>query len=736
MKISNVIGCTIKVAGQKLFVDKALGDGLLHILETPSGAVFRPINEDTGERMLPDERWLNEMYRRGELEIIADGHGPFPGANVQPPLSPEEILALDPRAEARVATVNGLRERDIDERHPDFAFEVAKIWIANGFVERFGAVPPASTVSAWLRKIQNEPATLTALMSRSGRVPRKRRLEPEVVSIIERLARWYYASRGRRLQDVVAEAQHETRVLNKERAALGLPSLAAPSRETLRREITRILCRETYAEKHGEKAAKSRWDGSGLSDTTKVILRLGLMDDTVIDSVVVWDGATALPLGRPYICVLMDVASRAVVGWFISFIPPTVQTAAACIRRAAFGMPVRPDRAERYPVLLEMNGKFDEIGVDNGANYVSTSFQQACADIGTTMRLMKVGAPQLKAMVERLFHTLKTFLLEKLPGFTHTPALMREFGYNPETEASITISELMVLIEDFFYAYHITVHSGIGTQPAHFWAQSLARHGRNVVANPARLAILAHSTMKRRITKAGVRAFGNMRFTHTTNVPALLDAYVARENVRNRTRSGTTATAQIKFDPENLGAIWVLNPDTNEYLKLVNVDPEYAEGLPLWRHRQILEYVKKKNLAFNTVEERMEARRLLNERVMALAPEMRARERRAMARMLGRPLAEPEVTFAKAPPTHDGLAPTIENDLAAEERIDAEVPLHRPGRSSDANRADDAVGDDAGEAGASNLDGRDEGEPDLNLEAPDPFWSTGLDEDEIWEDFA
>jgi putative transposase len=724
VKIKNVIGHTIKVEGQKLHVEKELCDGLLHIVQLPDGALYRPINEETGERMMPDGAWLNEMNRRGVVEILADQHGPIVGElPPQPPMSPEEILAVDARAEARLTVIDGLVEQKVDANDPDLARHLRAVWTEKGLEAKFGPMPPVSTVRAWFRKVENDVASLSALMSKSGRVPRARRLDPQIVEIVERLARWYYALRGRRLQDVVAEAHRETNKVNVERKALGLPFLRPPSRETLRREIQRILCRETYAEKYGEKAAKSRWDGSGKGLSASVAFELGLMDDTVLDDIVVFDGRSAVPAGRPYICVLLDVATRVSPAHVVSFVPPTVQTAAACVRRAAFGMPVRPDRAARYPVLLEMNGKFDEIGVDNGANYVSTSFQHALADIGTTLRLMPVGSPRHKAMIERLFHTLKTFLLEKLPGYTLNPAILREFGYDPQKDAAITISDLENLIADFFYAYHIVVHSGIGTQPANAFQKSIEKHGRNIVANPAKLATLVHSVMRRRITRAGVRAFGGMRFTHPQNVPSLLDAIVAREKVRNRTRSGTTATGLVKYDPEDLGAVWMLNPDTNEYLRLDNVDQEYAKGLPLWRHRQIVRWIEKENLAFNTVAERLEARRQLNERILELAPEMKNRERRAMARMLGKPLTEAEVDFAEAPPTHDGLAPVIEHDLAADERIDAEVELSRP--------ANNAGGETAGDE-----DPRDEGEPDLEIDWNDPLWNSPPDEDELWEDLA
>ena len=80
--------------------------------------------------------------------------------------------------------------------------------------------------------------------------------------------------------------------------------------------------RDTFAEKYGQAAAKSRWDGAGKSLTASKILAVGLIDDTILDAMVVFDADRNIPCGRPWLIVMMDVYSRCIVGWCLEFVPP------------------------------------------------------------------------------------------------------------------------------------------------------------------------------------------------------------------------------------------------------------------------------------------------------------------------------------------------------------------------------------------------------------------------------
>ena len=85
---------------------------------------------------------------------------------------------------------------------------------------------------------------------------------------------------------------------------------------------------------------------------------------------------------------------------------------------------------------------------------------------------------------------------------------------------------------------------------------------------------------------------------------------------------------------------------------------------------------------------------------------MDARERRAMARMMGAGAAEApavEVVYAEAEPRHDGLGPIIEHEVPATDREDAHRAPSRPGFGA----ADPAA------------DGSDPADPDDGADAQD-----------------
>jgi hypothetical protein len=62
------------------------------------------------------------------------------------------------------------------------------------------------------------------------------------------------------------------------------PQLERPSLETLRQDIRRSECYETYAAKFGEKLAKKRFKANGKGLIAARFLQLGCMDHKVINS--------------------------------------------------------------------------------------------------------------------------------------------------------------------------------------------------------------------------------------------------------------------------------------------------------------------------------------------------------------------------------------------------------------------------------------------------------------------
>ncbi|WP_294353684.1 DDE-type integrase/transposase/recombinase [uncultured Sphingomonas sp.] len=691
--INGAIGATfITGAGEKLLVERELGDGHLYVITVPGGALYRTQDQTTGDLLLPDTNWLERGLSDGSLRLYnANNSGIAPERKLAKVFDRDAILTLDPYAEARLAVISTLIERGISSAGPRLEAEIRRAW-TDDLEKKHGPCPEVGTVRTWFGRCRGDSCDLADMLSMSGRVPRANRLAPAVETIIEAARNRFWRSRGWKIIDVQAEVSSEICNANRQRLLVGEPPLRIPGKETIRRRVNELLCRDTYADKYGEPAARRKFDGSGKGISASRILQVALMDDTVVDLVTVLDMDRGLIAGRPYLNVLMDVHSRCILAVTVSFQPPTVDKAAECIRIALNcvregnrpKVNLRPEWLQQHPGLATINGKPAKVITDNGFNYVAPAFTEMMLDLGIIHELAPVKAPRHKAMIERFFRSFNTFLIDKLPGATLDPSILRKLGIDPTSEAIVSMSELTELIERFVYIYHITHHSGIDTAPLQKWSASMAVHGRDMILDNRQIDIVTGITVhNKRITAGGgVRMFGMI--WKGAGLDRVIEALAAKEPHRKRLDATAAVTTKIKYNPENL--LHVLVYVGNDWIELENTQPDYAANLSLWHHRQIRAWSKSQSLAFASDADRLAARHSLNLAIRDAFPEMPARERRAAARLLGsRSKAEPAhaVDFADAPPRHDGMASIIHHDVPANTRRDAHRAMSRPIKSDD-----------------------------------------------------
>lgn len=592
--------------------------GHLNVLELPSGRMHRIEDPQNGELIIPDTAWLERGLADGSLRLYADDRGVIaPARRMAKVYDRDLILDLDPYAEARLEVMLTLIERGIEASDPQLGPEVRRAWTKE-LEDKHGSCPETATVRGWFGRCNGATVTLSDMLSMSGKVPRANRLDPAVEAIVDEARSRFWKNRGWKIVDVQAEVSAVILAENVRRAASSEPTLDVPGKETIRRRVNELLCRDTYADKYGEQAARRKFDGSGRGITAYRILQIGLMDDTVVDLVTVLDVDRGLVAGRPYLNVLMDVHSRCIVGLTISFQPPTVDKASEslriamnCVRegnRPKIGL--KPEWLARYPALAAINGKFAKIITDNGFNYVAPAFSEMMLDLGIVHELAPVKAPRHKAMIERFFRSLNTYLVDKLPGATLDPSVLRKFGIDPASEAIVTMSELRELVDHFLYIYHISHHSGIDAVPLQKWAASMAAHGRDMILDTRQIDIVTGVTVhKKRVTAGGgLRMFGMV--WKGPGLDQAIAKLAAKEPHRTRLDATVAATTKVKYNPENLLATHVFVGD--DWVELLNTQPEYAEGLSLWQHRQIRAWSKRESLKFTSEADRLSARHSLN----------------------------------------------------------------------------------------------------------------------------
>lgn len=663
--------------GLALRFERELGAGTLHFMVERTLAPFQ-VNG-----LAPDAAWATKAFAEGELVRLSAAYSDRARAEAQArEYDAQTIAEMDPGARLRKFVVTGIDEMGGVQRG-DLAISkaLAGLWAKHPETSKeFEGKPSARTVRRWLDS-RGAPGERDArqMLSMSGRVPRARRLPPAVLRALEEGVMRYWSTGPWSLADAYAVFAKHLLEINSQRKRDGqfLPSLPIPSRETFRLEVLKYECHETWRAKFGEKRANARFKPSGRGLRAQRFLQLGALDHTLLDGVAVIDADWLLPVGRPWLTVLMDVKTRCIVSFVLSYEPPSMYSFTECIKRANRPKSHLQARHPDYPVLANIFGRFDEIIVDNGRELVGLSAQDALADLGTSIRIAPVASPTYKAVVERFFVTLNNLLNTKLPGGVFRPELLREMGYDPTRDAVLTIAEIEDLIWEAIGFYHINIHSGVGAPPAQLWQREMALHGIDVIGDDSQLDKLLGAVKRDcTLTKSGLLLF-NLVFHDPAKVGGLLDDLAGSEPKRGGRKGSATATVKVKYNPANFSEIHVWNRRRNRYVTLPCEDETYINGLSLWHHQKIQEWAKLAGYEFSTEEQRLIARAQLASRIRDAAPQLKLKQRRSLARLLASPtiasLAGSSVTLEHAPARHDGLAPVIKHDVLAQQREDGDI---------------------------------------------------------------
>lgn len=672
--------------GQRLIFERELGDNFIYFIREQNGGPFQ-IEGALGVLGWPDTQWFLDGLRTGDLRKVAMRDG-LAGRQKRPSLDDdhEALNALDPRARLRLFVTRGLDAMgDIPRSDRALTLALSRLWAEHPEKAlAFGGKPSTRSVRRWLngRGLPGERA-LKDMVALNGQMERSCRLPPTTRALIRRWAYWYWTRTGWSIVDAYARLAKLLDYINRRRGRSGrLPQLDQPAYETFRKEVRRQENYEAYRLKHGTKRAKARFKASGKGLSAARFLRLGCMDHTVLDGVVVIDTDWMLPVGRPTLTILIDVRTRCIVGFLLSFEPASIYSVMECIKRGNRPKLHKGALAKRYPVLNQIFGRFDEIVVDNGKEFSGTSLEDAMADVGTTVRFAPVSSPTYKAVVERFFGTLNSLLNTKLPGAVFKTELLREMGYDPSKDAVLTLEELEELLHEAIAVYHVSHHTGVDAPPAQLWQQDMEAHGISVIGDERLLDKALGAVMPCRVTTSGVALFG-LRYHDEDKVGALLEELIAFEPIRGQRKGSAVVTVKVKYNPANLAEIHVWNRRRNTYVTLPCEDERYAAGMSFWHHRKLQEWAKNRGLAFNTGVERLVARANLIERIEASAPHLKGKARNAMRRFLNGPKVQKpsgSPVIAYAPARHDGLAPIIEHDLLAGNRADGGQAPKRPAR--------------------------------------------------------
>jgi putative transposase len=350
--------------------------------------------------------------------------------------------------------------------------------------------------------------------------------------------------------------------------------LPQPHRNTIYNTVRNLneydRCRLGRGREHADH--KFRSVGQGRQFTR--VLQREEFDDTTPDLFIV-DTNTRLPLGRGTITFGIECYATIPAGFHVGFDGPGYLAIMGCLLHA-----IQPKTylKELYPMVegdWPVYGVLLEIGVDNGPGYISKDLADACLQIGTVVDHCKVGCPDEKAQVERSFGELNEEL-HRMPGSTFSE-LFNNRDYEPSRDAVISLDAFLEVI----HVLYVDIlcrrpNRGRKNTPLKLWNLATKNYPPPLPRRMQDLRVLLGRLEYRKIGPSGIELF--CLFYNSTELVAV-----------RREIGGVMA---VKYDPIDLGAVYVYNPITDKYLTVPATDQQYAKDFSLWQHDVIRRYVR------------------------------------------------------------------------------------------------------------------------------------------------
>ncbi len=303
---------------------------------------------------------------------------------------------------------------------------------------------------------------------------------------------------------------------NKARKLSGHGPLREVSISTVERRVKALGNFEIIAARKGLSVAKNKLGAhTGGIDVWAALQRLE-MDEWQIDLMAILSTAGVdftderfrdIEIGRYWVCVAMDAASRSILGIKLSKSPSAEDA------KAVLWMAMR-DKSQISKQLdcettWKQHGHVHHVIVDNGAAFVDAEFKACLSDLSIEYDVLPAGVPKLRGRIERLFLTLAKMLMPYLTGRTFSNPQERG-EYPSEKYAVHTADSIIELLVRFVVdAYHLRSHRGLEhATPNDEWDRLCDKFGWSP---PRDRHVLRHAlgiSYKRRSGRHGVMVCG------------------------------------------------------------------------------------------------------------------------------------------------------------------------------------------------------------------------------------
>ncbi|CAB3850567.1 hypothetical protein LMG26684_02055 [Achromobacter mucicolens] len=462
--------------------------------------------------------------------------------------------------------------------------------------------PAASSVCRWLAAYERSGRNIMALIPRTAFRARSSRTPAWVISLAWSCLREHYFKRDgkslRETHDIFVGVHRKECVA---RATEVDPS-DVMSRSTFWRLCQTVPAYERDKARKGAAYAAHKWRHSiGGVYSTRPLERVE-MDHTMLDIYVV-DDKRHMPLGRPTLTMIIDSFTNYILAIYISFEGESLGRVARTIRMA---LTLKDDIVAQVGAKNDWltPGMWECLVVDNALAFQSPQLQRIANVLGCGLEFAAVRRPWFKPTVER--HMLEVTRLLPAEGRTRKPGVADD-PRDPIKEACVTFSDLNSAI----LKWAIDVHPfGI---PERTLVRPIDKLKEGLISDPAPVLVpdLDELRFLTALEQGITVGAGGVEFMYLSYRSEQLGELAKRQ------ASPTFKTA-MRYDPGDLGSIWVNDPATGGWISVPCLNPGYANDLSLYQHRFIRAHAKKVLKTSGAIEDLIQAKADLRDRFLKM----------------------------------------------------------------------------------------------------------------------
>jgi putative transposase len=454
------------------------------------------------------------------------------------------------------------------------------------------------TLYEWIKVYEQTGETSSLVPNTSQRGKKGSRINPKTDILVSNI-----------LEDIFLNKQRYSfkRIYNRVNKECKKHNLTPPHENTIRNRMESLDPKTVLKRRHGYKESNKEFENyEGEFPEGNYPLEFVQIDHTPLDIIVV-DKTYREPLGRPYLTLAIDVYSRMIAGIYVSLQAPGYYNVSQCL----FNTFIQKDKLlHKYNIDGEWNifGLPRIIGVDNGADLVSTDVQRVCDEYGITLMKRPVARPQFGAHVERVLGTINQEV-HNLAGTTFSN-VSEKGNYKSDKEAMFTLEELTQwLLHYIVNIYHKKYHSGINTTPDDKYMIGIFGDEENagtgilpsIIENIEDVKISLLPTEFRTVQKDGITLDGITYYSD-----------VLRHWIGKRDSQKTKIKHKIKRDPLNIQKIYFYDSELKEYFE-VPYRKLSAPVMTLWDLYAVKRYLKNKKIFNYNEDDIFEAYEVLEE---------------------------------------------------------------------------------------------------------------------------